>query len=80
MLSALKSVLAENSALIASALVLGAIAALLPYARTRGKATIGLLCALEAGLIVLAAPAASPTPIVLGAWLLCGILTLGRSR
>jgi hypothetical protein len=79
-LSALRSVLADNAALIATALVLGSVAALLPYARTRGKAAIGLLCALEAGLIVLAAPAASATPIVLGAWLLCGILTLGRSR
>ena len=79
-LSALRSVLADNTALVASALVLGAAAALLPYARARGNAAIGMLCALEAGLIVLAAPSASPTPIVLGAWLLCGILTLGRSR
>jgi hypothetical protein len=78
-LSALASVLAANAALIAAALALAAAAALLPYARSRGTAAIGLLCAAEAAIVVAAAPAQA-TPVVLGAWLLCGVLTLGRSR
>jgi hypothetical protein len=79
-LSAVGSVLTANVALVAAALVLGTVAALLPYARSRGNAAIGVLCAAEAGVVVLVAPSAPATPIVLGAWLLCGVLTLGRSR
>jgi len=79
-LSAVASVLADNAAIVVAAIALAAAAALLPLARSRGKVAIGLLCAAEAGIVVLVAPSASATPIVLGAWLLCGVLVLGRSR
>ena len=72
--------LSDNPAIGSTAIVLGIAAALLPFARDRGRAAIAALCAGEVGLILLSAPSVAPTSIVLGGWALCGALTLGRSR
>jgi hypothetical protein len=72
--------LSDNPAIASTAIALGIVAALLPYARNRGRAAIALLCVGEASLILVSAPSLPPTSVVLGAWVLCGALTLGRSR
>jgi hypothetical protein len=79
-LQALTTTLRDNPALLTTAIALGIIAALLPTARNRGRVAIGALCAGEVALILASAPSLHPTSIVLGAWILCGALTLGRGR
>ena len=79
-LGALLTTLRDHPAIGTAAIALGIVAGLLPYARTRGRAAIAVLCLGEVGMILLAAPSLPPTSIVLGAWVLCGVLTLGRAR
>jgi serine/threonine-protein kinase len=70
----------DNPAIATTAISLGIVAALLPMARARGRAAIAVLCGGEVALILVSAPHLPPTSIVLGAWVLCGVLTLGRAR
>ena len=79
-LQAIVTTLRDRPAILTTAIVLGIVAALLPSARSRGRAAIAVVCIGEAGLVLLAAPSLPPTSIVLGAWILCGVLTLGRAR
>jgi hypothetical protein len=79
-LQAVVATLSDHPAIVTTAIALGIVAALLPYARSHGRAAIALLCVGEVGLILLSAPSLPPTSVVLGAWVLCGALTLGRSR
>ncbi len=79
-LQAMVTTLQDHPAISTTAIALGIVAALLPSARSRGRAAIALLGIGEAGLILLSAPSLPPTSIVLGAWILCGALTLGRAR
>jgi Protein kinase domain len=77
---AMVTTLRDHPALLTTAIALGIVAALLPFARSRGRVPIAALCLGEVALILVAAPSLPPTSIVLGAWLLCGALTLGRGR
>jgi serine/threonine-protein kinase len=79
-LDALLTTLRDNPAIATTAIALGIVAGLLPTARSRGRAAIALLCVGEVVLILASAPGLPPTAIVLGAWVLCGVLTLGRAR
>jgi hypothetical protein len=79
-LQAIETTLRDNPALLTAAIALGIVAALLPTARSRGRVAIAALCVGEMALILLSAPSLHPTSIVLGAWILCGALTLGRGR
>ena len=79
-LQALVTTLRDNPALLTTAIALGMVAALLPTVRSRGRAAIAALCVGEVALILVSAPSLHPTSIVLGAWILCGALTLGRGR
>src|SRR5262249_39806963 len=79
-LQAVVTTLRDNQALLTTAIALGIVAALLPTARSRGRAAIAALCVGETVLILVSPPSLHPTSIVLGAWLLCGALTLGRGR
>jgi hypothetical protein len=65
--SALLGAAGETPQLIAAAAVLGAVAAVLPYARGRWQTTFAA-AGLLTGLL-LAAPAAAALPIVAAAWL-----------
>jgi hypothetical protein len=78
--SALWKTLQDHPAIATGAIAVAIVAALLPTARSRGPFAIGALCAGEAAMILLAGPSVAPTSIVIGAWLLCGVLTLGRAR
>ena len=79
-LRALLTTLRDYSGIGTTAIALGIVAGLLPYARTRGRVAIAALCVGEVGMILLATPSLPPTSVVLGAWVLCGVLTLGRAR
>jgi hypothetical protein len=79
-LSAVWAILRDNPGLTTTAIVLAIVAALLPYARSRGRVALGGLCPAQASAILIAAPSLAPTGIVIGTWILCGILTLGRAR
>ena len=79
-LRAVLTTLRDHPAISTTALALGIVAVLLPYARSRGRVPIALLCIGEVGMILLATPSLPPTSIVLGTWVLCGVLTLGRAR
>jgi len=78
--SAVWSTLRDHPAIATTSIVVAIAAALLPAARGRGSLAIGVLCAGEAAAILLAGPAIAPTSIAIGAWLSCGVLTLGRAR
>ncbi len=77
---ALATALLDNPAILICALVFGVSAALLPFARRRGRVGVGSLCVGQALVIVLAAPAVAATPIVLGSWILGGLLVLRPAR
>jgi len=70
----LSAQLQGNTALIVVALALAGAAAVLPYARRRGLWGIAALGAGQIALVLLAAPSLPPLSIVLGTWLLCGVL------
>jgi hypothetical protein len=70
----LATVLQANTALITAAFALAVTAAVLPYARRRGLWAIAALGAGQLALVLVAAPSIPPLSIVLGTWLLCGVL------
>jgi hypothetical protein len=74
------SAVTASPAILTTAVALAIVAGLLPYARSRGRGAIALLCVGEVALILGSAPSLPPTSIVLGAWALCGVLMLGRAR
>jgi hypothetical protein len=79
-LSALWTTLQEHPAIATTAIAVAIVAALLPAARSRGQVAIAALCVGEAAMILLAGRGIAPTSVAIGAWLLCGVLTLGRAR
>jgi hypothetical protein len=79
-LQALLTTLRDQPAIATTALALALVAGLLPYARSKGHLGIALLGIGEVALVLVAAPSIPPVSIVIGTWLLCGVLTLGRAR
>lgn len=73
-LHALGAVLAESSAITTTALALGIVAALLPWATSRGLPGIAGLGVLQLVLVLAWAPAVPWVGLVFGTWLLCGML------
>ncbi len=63
---AIADLLRANAGLISTSLALAVTAVLLPYARRRGLAAIGALCALQLALVVVAAPDSGRLAAVLG--------------
>jgi hypothetical protein len=76
---ALGSLLAASPAIVTTAAVLAASAALLPTARSRGPWGIAALGAGQLALVLLAAPSMPWASFVLATWALCGALVL-KSR
>ena len=76
---ALQTVLLDNRAILAVAVVFALSAALLPFARRRGRVWIAAVCLGQALLIVTVATT-GVTELVLGSWLLCGLLVLRPAR
>jgi len=79
-ISALWTTVQEHPAIATTAIAVAIVAALLPAARARGQAAIAAMCVGEAAMILLAGRGIAPTSVAIGAWVLCGILTLGRAR
>ena len=77
---ALSTTLLDNRAILICALVFGLSAALLPLARRRGRLGVAILSLGQALLVVVAAPSVAATPIVIGSWLLGGLLVLRPAR
>ena len=77
---ALWTTLLDNRAVLICALVFGLSAALLQLARRRGRFGVAVLCLGQTLLVLLAAPAVAATPIVIGSWLLGGLLVLRPAR
>ena len=77
---ALWTTLLDNRALLIAALVFALAAALLPLARRRGRLGIAAICIGQTLLVLVAAPSIAVTPIVVGTWLLCGLLVLRPAR
>jgi hypothetical protein len=77
---ALVTTLSDNGAIVSTGLVVALSGALLPFARRHGRIGVATLCLGQAALILLAAPMLSSTSIVLGSWLLCGMLVLRPTR
>ncbi|HET9938786.1 MAG TPA: serine/threonine-protein kinase [Gaiella sp.] len=73
-LHALGTVLSGSPGLATTALALAIVAVLLPRAAARGPWGIAGLGALQLVLVLVWAPAIAATGIVVGTWLLCGIL------
>lgn len=78
--NAVLAVLQANGGLVTTALVLGACAATLPYARRRGLWGIAALGAGQIALVLLAAPSLPAFGIVAGTWTLCGAIALLELR
>jgi len=77
---ALLTTLRDNQAIVSTAVVVALSAASLPFARRRGRLGVACLCLGQAASVLLAARSLAPTPIVLGSWLLCGLLVLRTGR
>ncbi len=73
-LNALGIVLGNDPALATTALALGIVAIVLPRAVARGPWGIAGLGALQLALVLVWAPSIPATGVVLGTWLLCGLL------
>ncbi len=73
-LHALGTVLGDASAIATTALALGIVAALLPWALTRGRWGIAGLGVLQVTLVLAWAPSLPWVGFVFGTWLLCGLL------
>ena len=73
-LDALGTVLSGSPGLATTALALAIVAVLLPRAAARGPWGIAGLGALQLVLVLVWAPAIAATGVVVGTWLLCGIL------
>jgi Protein kinase domain len=76
---ALQTVLLDNRAILAAAVVFALSAALLPFARRRGRLWIAAVC-LGQALLAVTVPTTAVTQLVLGSWLLCGLLVLRPAR
>jgi hypothetical protein len=63
--------LIDSPALAVEALVLAAVAVLLPYTRARGPWAIALLGAAFLAAALLAVPAVAAVPLVLAVWATC---------
>ncbi len=74
LLHALGTVLGDSTAIATTALALGIVAALLPWATSRGRWAIAGLGALQLTLVLAWAPAIPWVGFVFGTWLLCGLL------
>ena len=79
-LQALLTTLLDNSGILVTAGVLALSAALLPLARRHGRKGAGALCLGQTLLVLVAAPGVAATPLVLGSWLLCGLLVSRPAR
>ncbi len=77
---ALWTTLLDNRPVLICAVVFGVSAALLPLARRRGRIGVVILALGQALLVMLAAPSVAATPIVIGSWILGGLLVLRPSR
>lgn len=77
---ALSTTLLDNRALLICAFVFSVSAALLPLARHRGRLGVSILCLGQTLLVLVAAPSIATTPIVIGTWLLGGLLVLRPAR
>ena len=77
---AMWTTLLDNRPLLICALVFGLSAALLPLARRRGRLGVAILCLGQTLLVLAIAPSVAATPIVVGGWLLGGLLVLRPAR
>jgi hypothetical protein len=73
-LHALGTLLSDSTAIATTALALGIVAALLPWALSRGPWGIAGLGALQLTLVFAWAPSIPWVGFVFGTWLLCGLL------
>ncbi|HEX6725069.1 MAG TPA: serine/threonine-protein kinase [Gaiella sp.] len=73
-LNALGALLGDSTAIATTALALGIVAALLPWATSRGRWGIAGLGALQLTLVFAWAPSIPWVGLVFGTWLLCGLL------
>jgi serine/threonine-protein kinase len=73
-LHALGTLLGDSTAIATTALALGIVAALLPWAMTRGRWGIAGLGVLQMTLVLAWAPSIPWVGFVFGTWLLCGLL------
>jgi hypothetical protein len=74
--TALTDALAAHPSLLVEALALAAVAAVLPYARSRGPWTVAAFGVLFLAATLLAAPDVAPGPLVLAAWATCALLVV----
>ena len=73
-LNAIGTMLGNEPGLATTALALGIVAVVLPRAVARGPWGIAGLGALQLALVLVWAPSIPATSVVLGTWLLCGVL------
>ena len=73
-LNAIGTTLGNEPGLATTALALGIVAVVLPRAVARGPWGIAGLGALQLALVLVWAPSIPATSVVLGTWLLCGVL------
>jgi hypothetical protein len=73
-LNAIGNALGSRTAIATTGLALGIVAALLPWATSRGRMGIAGLGALQLTLVLAWGPAIPWAGFVLGTWLLCGLL------
>ena len=73
-LNALGTVLGNDPAIATTALALAIVALVLPRAVARGAWGIAGLGALQLALVLVWAPSIPATGVILGTWLLCGLL------
>ena len=72
--------LLDNRALMICALVFALVAVLLPVARRRGRLAVAILCIGQTLVVLAAVPTIAATPIVVGGWILGGLLVLRPAR
>ena len=77
---AMWTTLLDNRALLICALVFALSAVLLPLARRCGRLAVAILCIGQTLLILTAVPAVAATPLVIGGWILGGLLVLRPAR
>jgi hypothetical protein len=77
---AMWTTLVDNRALLICALVFALAAVLVPVARSRGRLAVAILCIGQTLLILAAVPTIAATPIVVGGWILGGLLVLRPAR
>jgi hypothetical protein len=73
-LNAIGNALGSRTAIATTGLALGIVAALLPWATSRGRMGIAGLGALQLTLVLAWGPSIPWSGFVLGTWLLCGLL------